>query len=189
FVMTPLILILLLLTNILVVILISKVFYRKIEYVRHDREGVFHWDDKNRDFIDFFKRSFILRYIKWKIQKSPFPWLIKPAFNFIGNCHFGKNTIIENSYIAKEYLDVGKNTYLGNALFANQLWDKNLTIKSIVIGNSVEVLDNCCIAPGTEIGDNTTLLPLTVTSKSDKIASNSIIHYPPLTKKIKKKIR
>lgn len=186
FLITPLLLILLLLTNIFSVILISKVFYRKIKCINHAREGIFHWDDKNKDFVNYFKRSFILRYIKWKIQKSPFPWLIKPAFNFIGNCHFGKDTIIENTFIAKEYLDVGKNTYLGRALFANQLWDKNLTIKGIVIGDSVEVLDNCCIAPGTEIGDNTTLLPLTVTSKCDKIASNSIFYHPHLTKKIKK---
>jgi acetyltransferase-like isoleucine patch superfamily enzyme len=182
FLVTPLFLIILPLINIFMVILISKVIYTKIKRLNLGEEGIFHWSDKSKDFIYYFKRSFILRYIKWKINKSPFPWLIKPAFNFIGNCRFGKNTIVEASYIAKEYLDVGKNAYLGRGLLANHLWDMNLTIKRIVIGDNVEILDNCCIAPGTEISKNTTLLPLTVTSKFDKLAPNSIYHNAPLNK-------
>jgi acetyltransferase-like isoleucine patch superfamily enzyme len=182
FLLTPLFLIILPLINIFIVILMSKVIYGKIKRLNLREEGIFHWNNKSKDFIYYFKRSFILRYIKWKINKSPFPWLIKPAFNFIGNCHFGKNTIIENSYIAKEFLDVGKNAYLGRGLLANHLWDINLTIKRIVIGDNVEIFDNCCIAPGTEISKNTTLLPLTITSKFDKLAPNAIYHNVPLNK-------
>lgn len=182
FLITPLFLIFLYLVNLVVVTLISKVTYRMIQYKNTAKEGIFDWKNKSTDFKNYFKRSFILRYVKWKIQKSPFPWLIKPAFNFIGNCHFGKNTIIENSFIAKEFLEVGENSYLGKALIANQLWDKNLTVKGIKIGENVEVSDNCCIAPGTEIDMNVSLLPLSVTSKCDKLTSHSVYSHSPLKK-------
>jgi len=179
---TPLFLIFLYLVNLVVVTLISKVTYKMLQFKNSAKEGIFDWKDKNIDFKNYFKRSFILRYVKWKMQKSPFPWLIKPAFNFIGNCHFGRNTIVENSYIAKEFLEVGENSYLGKALIANHLWDKNLTVKGIKIGENVEISDNCCIAPGTEIDKDVTLMPLSVTSKCDKLTSNSVYSQSPLKK-------
>jgi acetyltransferase-like isoleucine patch superfamily enzyme len=160
--------------------LITKVFYKAIQYKNPATEGSFHWNDKNQNFNSYFKRSFILRYAKWKIQRSPFPWLIKPAFNFIGNCHFGKKTVIENSYLAKEFLHVGENSYIGKTLLANHLWDKNLTIKGIIIGDNVSISDNCCIAPGTEIEDDVSLLPLSVSSKCEKLTSNSAYFHSPI---------
>ncbi|MFX0083126.1 MAG: hypothetical protein ACFE94_15370 [Candidatus Hodarchaeota archaeon] len=182
FLFSPLFLIILNLLNLIVVILITKISYKIIQYKKPAIEGIFHWKCKNKDFNNYFKRSFFLRYAKWKMQRSPFPWLIKPAFNFIGNCYFGKNTVIENSFIAKELLFVGKNSYLGKALLANHLWDKNLTIKGIIIGDNVEISDNCCVAPGTEIENGVTLFPLSTTSKFDKLTSNSVYNYSPSKK-------
>ena len=182
FLITPLFLIFLILIHLFTVILITKITYNAIQHKNPAKEGTFHWKYKNQDFNNYFKRSFILRYAKWKIQRSPFPWLIKPAFNFIGNCYFGKKTVIENSYLAKEFLQVGKNSYIGKALLANHLWDKNLTIKGIIIGDNVSISDNCCIAPGTEIENDVTLLPLSVTSKCDKLTSNSVYNHSPLKK-------
>ncbi|MFX0030352.1 MAG: DapH/DapD/GlmU-related protein [Candidatus Hermodarchaeota archaeon] len=177
FLLTPFFIIFLFLINLFSVILITKILYMVFRYKNPAKEGIFHWNNKNTDYESYFKRSFVLRYVKWKIQKSPFPWLIKPAFNFIGNCQFGKNTVIEDCFIAKEFLKVGSNSYLGKALLANHLWDKNLTIKSIIIGNNVDISDNCCIAPGTEIEDNVTVLPLFVTSKDDKLRSNLLDNF------------
>jgi len=182
FLITPLFLIILYLINLLLVIFFTKLLYQMIKYLNPVKEGVFQWENKNADYRYYFKRSFILRYVKWKIQKSPFPWLMRSAFNFIGNCQIGKNTVIEDSYLAKELLIVGDNTYIGKVLLANHLWDKNLIIKKITIGNNVTILDNCCIAPGTEIKDNVSLLPLSVTAKNDKLSTNSIYYNTPLTK-------
>jgi acetyltransferase-like isoleucine patch superfamily enzyme len=182
FLITPFILILLFLINLFMVILISKILYKVFQFKIPSKEGIFHWNDKNPDFKSYFKRSFILRHTKWKIQKSPFPWLIKPAFRFIGNCQFGKNTVIEDCFIAKEFLKIGSNSYLGKALLAHHLWDKNLTIKRIIIGDNVEISDNCCIAPGTVIENNVSVLPLSVTSKNGKLSSNSIYYHSPSKK-------
>lgn len=182
FLITPFLLIVLFLINLFTVILISKILYKVFQFKNPAKEGVFHWNNKNPDFNNYFKRSFILRYVKWKMQKSPFPWLIKLAFNLIGNCQFGKNIVIEDCFIAKEFLKIGSNSYLGKALLANHLWDKNLTIKRITIGDNVEISDNCCIAPGTTIENNVTILPLSVTSKHGKLSSNSVYYHSPSKK-------
>ncbi|NVM34694.1 MAG: hypothetical protein HWN81_03800 [Candidatus Lokiarchaeota archaeon] len=188
FFVTPLFLIIVYFMNLLIVIFFTKLLYKFIQYLNPVKEGVFHWENKNNDYKCYFKRSFILRYVKWKIQKSPFPWLIKFAFNFIGNCQIGTNTVIEDSYLAKELLKVGNNTYLGKALIANHLWDKSLTVKKITIGDNVTISDNCCISPGTEIQENVSLLPLSVTTKNDNLSADSIYFNSPLTKISKERL-
>ena len=180
FLITPIIIIILILFGLFILIFSTKIFYKYIQYFNPVREGCFHWENKNSDFKNYFKHSFILRYLKWKLQKSLFPWLIIPAFNFVGNCRIGEKTIIEASYIAKEFLEVGNNVYLGKSLFASHLWDTGLTIKEISIGDNVTISDNCCIAPGTIIEDNVSLLPLTVTAKYDKLSSNNYYFDKPL---------
>lgn len=181
FLMTPFIFIILFMSNLLILTILIKIFYKIILYFNPVEEGTFHWYNKEQNFKNYFKHSFVLRYLKWKLQRSPFPWFMGPAFNFVKNCRFGKNTIIEDSYIAKEFLEVGNNVYLGKSLIANHLWDKNLTIKKVFIGDNVTISDACCIAPGTEVDDDVILLPLSVTAKYDKLLSNRYYYNAPLT--------
>lgn len=188
FILTPLIFIIAYAINLFCVIFTGKLLYNIVKHINPSREGIFNWEKKNKDLNYYFRRSFLLRYIKWKIQKSPFPWLIKFAFNFVGNGQIGKNTVIEDSFLAKEHLEVGNNVYLGRLLLANHLWDKNLTIKKISIKDNVVIYDNCCIAPGTEIEQNVTLLPLSITTKCEKLTPNSIYYNAPLTKIIDKEL-
>ncbi|MFX1321483.1 MAG: hypothetical protein ACFFAQ_07560 [Promethearchaeota archaeon] len=179
---TPLIFIALYIINLSIIILFSKIIYNLIQRKTLIKEGVYHWNNKNKEYNNYFIRSFLLRYVKWKLQRSPFPWLLISGFNFIGNCNFGKNTVIEDSYIAKELLHIGKNTYLGRCLIENHLWDKFLTIKSINIKDNVVISDCCCIAPGSEIENNAFLLPLSVTAKNAKLNSKSLYSGAPLNK-------
>jgi len=182
FLFTPLILIILYLINLLIIILIGKIFYRILQSINPVKEGVFNWGNKDKGYKNYFRRSFLLRYVKWKIQKSPFPWLIKFAFNSIGNCHIGKNTVIEDGFLAKELLNVGNDVYLGKILMANHLWDRNLTIKKIIVEDNVVIQDICCIAPGTEIEQNVSILPLSSTIKCEKLTANSRYYNTPLIK-------
>ncbi len=182
FLLTPLILIIFYIINLLGVIFFGKLFYRIMLYIKPSEEGILDWQNKDKDFIYYFRRSFLIRYVKWKVQKSPFPWLIKFAYNNIGNCQIGRNTVIEDSFLAKEFLEVGNNVYLGKVLIATHLWDKNLSIKKIIIGDNVVIQDNSCIAPGTEIEENVSLFPLSITVKCEKLIANSFYLNTPLVK-------
>ncbi|MFW9826354.1 MAG: hypothetical protein ACFFEY_01900 [Candidatus Thorarchaeota archaeon] len=188
FLLTPLIFIIVYVINLLCVILIGKIFYKIIQIKNPIKEGTFFWETKNKYYKNYFRHSFLLRYIKWKIQKSPFPWLINFAFNFIGNCVVGKDTIIEDSFIAKELLKIGNNTYIGKTLTANHLWDKNLTIKKVCIGSNVVISDLCCVSPGALIKDNTSLLPLSLIRKSEILSPDSVFFDSKIKKLSKKEI-
>jgi UDP-3-O-[3-hydroxymyristoyl] glucosamine N-acyltransferase len=87
-------------------------------------------------------------------------------------------------YLAKEFINVGENAYLGKILLTNQLWDKELTVKGVKIEDGVVVNDGCCIGPGTHIKKNTTVLPFSITSKNDVLDSNSV-YFDATVKKIK----
>ncbi|TFG01396.1 MAG: hypothetical protein EU542_07025 [Promethearchaeota archaeon] len=179
---TPPFIILMHLMNIFFTVLITKLCYFIICKINTPKEGVFHWKNKSKDYDYYFLRSFLLRYIKWKIQRGPYPWLIKKVFNFIGSCKFGKNSIIEDMYLAKEFLNVGKNVYLGKILLTTQLWDKALTVKAVAIEDGVVINDGCCIAPGTIIKKNTNILPFSIVSKNEIIEPNSIYYDAPVKK-------
>ncbi len=182
FLTSPLIIIVLSLTNLISLIVLTKIFYNIIQSLNPVKEGIFHWENKNKEYKYYFRRSFLLRYFKWKLHKSLFPWLVNFAFNILGNCRIGKNTVIEDSYLAKEDLELGNNVYLGKLLLTNHLWDKNLTVKGIVIRDNVVISDNCCISPGAEIEQNVSILPLSVIAKYEKLTSNSVYYNAPLMK-------
>ena len=179
---TPLILIGLYLFNLFLVAIITKIMYLYIERYCPFQEGVYNWQEKTKEYDYYFIRSFLIRYIKWRCLKSPFPWLLAPFFNFIGNCYIGKNSVIEDLYMAKEYVWIGDDVYLGNILLANHYWDKNLTVKGIKIEDNAVICDGCCIGPGSYIQKNATLLPLSITTKSDIMKSDEFYHNIPIKK-------
>ncbi|MBD3255094.1 MAG: hypothetical protein GF383_08365 [Candidatus Lokiarchaeota archaeon] len=172
FLLSPIVVIGFVLLNLSLVLIVVKLIYCIIKKLNPPREGIFNWKENTKEYRFYFIRSFLMRYIKWKIQRSPFPFLIKPVFNFLGNCHFGKYTVIEDMYVAKEFFKVGNNVYLGKIMTANHLWDKELTVKGLNIEDNSVILDGCCVSPGTHIGKNVTLLPLSITSKCDTLNEN-----------------
>jgi carbonic anhydrase/acetyltransferase-like protein (isoleucine patch superfamily) len=179
---TPISLLTIHLLNILITVLVTKLLYKILCDLNKPKEGIYHWSNKTKDYIYYFIRSFLLRYVKWKVQRSPYPWLIKPVFNFIGNCYIQKGAVIEDMHLSKEFLKIGQNAYLGKILLTNQLWDQELTVKGVKVGENVVICDGCCIAPGTIIKDDTTILPFSITSKDDILKSDSLYYGAPINK-------
>lgn len=179
FLISPLVYLLLYLINLYLMVLVVKAIYRFISRKDLDKEGIFHWSNKSEAYEQYFIRSFLIRYLKWKVQRCPFPWLTKPFFNYVGNCYFGKGTVLEDMHIAKEFLTVGKNSYLGKIVMTNHLWDKNLIVKGIEIGDNNVISDGSCISPGTKIGANTNLYPFTMVPKNTHLESESSYHGLP----------
>jgi acetyltransferase-like isoleucine patch superfamily enzyme len=173
FLISPAIYILLYLLNLLLVAVTVKIIYIVINRHEFVKKGTFHWSTKSKAYKQYFVRSFLIRYLKWKVQRCPFPWLTKPFFNYVGNCHFGEGTTLEDMHIAKEFLNVGPNSYLGKIVLTNHLWDKHLTVNDLEIGENSVISDGSCISPGTKVGNNATLLPFTMVPKNAILASDS----------------
>jgi len=182
FLVTPLVIICLYFIHLFIIVISSKFFYKQIKRQCPPNEGVFHWYNKTKEYDYYFVRSFLLRYLKWKVQRSPYPWLLKSTYNYVGNCQIGKGVVIEDLYSAKEFLNIGDHVYIGNCLLANHLWDKSLTIKGINIENNVVISDGCSISPGTNINRDTTILPLSTTKKFTKTEPESVYYGSPINK-------
>ncbi|MGV9198608.1 MAG: DapH/DapD/GlmU-related protein [Promethearchaeia archaeon] len=187
-VFSPLIFIGLYLFNLFLVAVITKIIYVYIERNCPFQEGIYDWQEKTKEYNYYFIRSFLIRYIKWRSLKSPFPWLLAPFFNFIGNCYIGKDSVIEDLYMAKEYVWIGDNVYLGNLLLANHYWDKKLTVKGIKIESNAVISDGCCIGPGAYVQNDVTVLPLSITTKSDVMKANKLYYNTPIQEMEKSKI-
>ncbi|MHA1292881.1 MAG: hypothetical protein ACTSQJ_09465 [Promethearchaeota archaeon] len=185
FLLTPLIIIVFILINLLIISILTKIFYRILKNFNLNEEYHFHWNYKTKDYNLYFIRSFLLRYLRRKTQRSIFPWILNPIFNFVGNCQIGKGTVIENGFIAKEFLKIGKSSYIGNNVLTDHLWDKNLMVKSVNIKENVIIPDLCCISPGTTIENNVNFFPLSITLKNCVISKNSF-HYDIPIKRVSK---
>ncbi len=83
-------------------------------------------------------------------------------------------------FIAKEFLTIGNNVYLGQSLLANHLWDKRLTIKEIIIEDNTVISDGCCITPGTLIKNGVSIFPLSITAKNDILNPGKYYFGAPL---------
>jgi acetyltransferase-like isoleucine patch superfamily enzyme len=83
-------------------------------------------------------------------------------------------------YIAKDYLEIGNNCYLGKTLLTNHLWGENLFVKKIKIKDNVVISDGSTISPGSCIDSNVNIFPLSFTLKSEDLNKKARYYDIPL---------
>ncbi|MHA1490477.1 MAG: hypothetical protein ACTSRI_12585 [Promethearchaeota archaeon] len=178
--LTPLIIIGIYLFHLFFVALFTRWFYRYADK-RGATQGVF---DRNLDAhskaLDYYHvRSFLFKYPIYAFYRSPFPWLLNWELRFIGSNKIGKGTVFEESYI-HSHNNFGDNCYIGTfAHITNHLVDgvyglENLTFFGVNVGNNSIINALTGGLPGTEIGENSTILPMGTTIKFDKLEGNNV---------------
>ncbi|MHA1845327.1 MAG: acyltransferase [Promethearchaeota archaeon] len=177
---TPLIFIGLYLLHLFFIALITSWFYEYAE--KHGAvQGVFdrNLDESSREIDYYHVRSFLFKYPIFAIAHSPFPWLLNLELKILGSNKVGKGTVFEETYI-HSHINFGNNCYLGTfAHMTNHLVDgvygeENLTFFGINIGDNSVLNALTGGLPGTEMGKNTTLLPMGTTVKYDKLNGNKV---------------
>ncbi len=180
FLLTPLVLIGLYLLHLFFVALFTRWFYQYADK-RGATQGIF---DRNLDeastALDYYHvKSFLFKYPVYTIYRSPFPWLLNWELRFIGSNKIGKGTVIEESYI-HSHVNYGENCYIGTfAHITNHLVDgvygfENLTFFGPQLGNNCIFNALTGSLPGTELEDNSTMLPMGTTIKYDLLGGNNI---------------
>ena len=193
FLLIPVILIGCYLLHLFFLALIVRWLYRSSEKKMPSKDGIIPRNIPSKTLDFYHVRSFMLKYPKYVFTKGMFPWLMKWAFNFIGSTNIGKETIIEEQVCGEKYIDLGKNCYIGpNSLLASHLVDGiygNISYFKIKIGDNVTFTGQNGIAPGTEINDNSYLLPMASASKFNVLKGNNYYYGIPLRKIFKSKIQ
>lgn len=118
-------------------------------------------------------RGVVLRILVWSIAKSPFPWLINWALNFVGVCKIAKGTTMEDHVYCKEFLETGKNVYIGqgSGVTSHVVEGKYgaITLKKIYLGDNSVISAHNAISPGTYLEPYTEFLPMSGVTKFHKI--------------------
>ncbi|TFF88801.1 MAG: hypothetical protein EU550_00585 [Promethearchaeota archaeon] len=174
----------LLLTNIIG----KSIYYLYNRNMKRFTQGTFHWSKKDIYYEYYFTHSFLMRLLKWKVQRSIFPWITKWTFSYIANFKIGKNTVLEDCYLAKDYLEIGSNCYIGKILLTNHLWGENLFVKEIIIKDNVVISDGSSISPGTIVKEKVTILPLSSTLKSEGLDGKTQYFNTPINQLSEKKL-
>jgi len=192
----PLVIIGCYLIRLFLVALVARFFWRLSEKKSPSKPGIIPRNFPSKILNYYHIRSFILKYPKNAFTKGMFPWLQPWLYNFMKASQIGKGTTIEESPANDKFLKIGENVYLGvNSVLSSHMIDGifgNITYFKVKVGDNVTAAAKNLIAPGTEIKENSYLLPLASTPKHSILKGNSYYFSGgarPLSKISKRKIR
>ncbi|UYP45919.1 hypothetical protein NEF87_002204 [Candidatus Lokiarchaeum ossiferum] len=142
--------------------------------------------EEARDINIYHLRGMILRILKWEISKSPFPWLVPAAFNFVNVSEIGKGTTLEDQFYTQEFLETGENAYIGQgSIVSSHLVEGKygaITLKKVRIGQNAVLGPFNPISPGALIGDYAEFLPMSGVAKFQKVRGFSKYYGLPVAR-------
>ncbi|MHA1670487.1 MAG: hypothetical protein ACTSV5_07885 [Promethearchaeota archaeon] len=188
----PLIVIACYLIRMISVAITTRIFWRISERISPSKDGVIPRNIKSKAADYYHLRSFMIKYGKNLFTKGMFPWLSNWFFNFVGSSKIGKGTTLEESVASDKFVTVGKNSYMGvNATLASHLVQAifgNIQYFRMHVGDNVTIGAMNQIGPGSEIMDDSYLLPLASTNRHSVLKGGHNYYFGiPLRKIFKKK--
>jgi len=191
FISMPIILIGCYVLHLLLLGITSKLCWKISEKKSPSKSGVIPRNIRSKAANYYHIRSFLIKYGKNSFTKGMLPWLSNWFFNSVGSNKIGKGTTLEESVGMDKFIDVGENCYFGvNSTLASHLIQGifgNITYFKIKVGNNITAAAMCQIGPGSEIHDNSFLLPLASTNKHSVLKGNNYYWGIPLRKIFRRK--
>jgi acetyltransferase-like isoleucine patch superfamily enzyme len=170
----------------------TKLFWSYTEKKSPSKDGIIPRNIQSKTEKFYHLRSFLIKYPKNSFMKGIFPWLSNALFNFIGSTKIGKGSTLEESVGNEKFAEIGENCYIGvNSTLATHLVEGifgNIAYFKINVGNNVTLAGTNQIGPGTEIRDNSYLLPLASATKHSILKGNNYYFGIPLRRIFNKKV-
>ncbi|MFW9972893.1 MAG: acyltransferase, partial [Candidatus Odinarchaeota archaeon] len=188
----PLIIINCYLIRLFFVSLITRGFWMLSEKKSPSKDGIIPRNFPSKILNYYHIRSFLIKYGKNIFTKGIFPWLSNWFYNFVGTSKIGKGTTLEESVVNDKFIEVGENCYIGvNSALASHVIEGifgNISYFKVKTGNNVTASAMNVAGPGSEIHNNSYLLPLASTTKHSVIKGKNYYWGIPLRKIFRKKI-
>jgi len=192
FLMLPIVLLASYLFHLLLVGLITRVFWRITEKISPSKDGIIPRNIASKTANLYHIRSFMIKYGKNAFMKGILPWLSNWFFNFVGASIIEKGSTLEESVVNDRNSIVGKNCYVGvNSALSSHFVEGifgNIVYFKIRLGDNVTLGGFNNIAPGCEISDNSYLLPMAAATKHNTTKGDNYYFGMPLRRIFKKKI-
>jgi len=171
--------------------LMTRFFWRLSEKKSPSKEGIIPRNFPSRTLNYYHIRGFMIKYGKNVFNKGVFPWLSNWLYNFVGSSVIGKGSTLEESICNEKFAIVGKNCYFGvcSALVTHLVDGTfgNVNYFHIKVGDNVTFAGMNLVAAGSEIHDNSYLLPLASSGKHSILKGNNYYWGLPLRKIFRKK--
>jgi len=171
--------------------LATRLFWRFCEKKSPSRDGIIPRNFPSKTLNYYHIRGFLIKYGKNTFAKGAFPWLSNWLYNFVGSSIIGKGSTLEESICNEKFAIVGKNCYFGVcSALATHMVDGtfgNINYFHIKIGDNVTAAGTNLIGAGSEVHDNSYLLPLASTGKHSMLKGNNYYWGIPLRKIFRKK--
>jgi acetyltransferase-like isoleucine patch superfamily enzyme len=155
------------------------------------KEGIIPRNFPSKTLNYYHIRSFLIKYAKNSFVKGIFPWLTNGLYNFVGSTTVGKGSTLEESICNDKFGIIGKNCYFGvSSTLATHLVDGtfgNINYFHVKIGDNVTAAATNLISAGSEVHDNSSLLPLASAGKHSVLKGNNYYWGVPLRKIFRKK--
>ncbi|MBD3340676.1 MAG: hypothetical protein GF353_16330 [Candidatus Lokiarchaeota archaeon] len=180
------------LLHLLFVGLITKILWGITEKKCPTVGGIIQRNVPSKMLNYYHIRSFLLKYPKNAFVKGPFPWLVNWLFNFVGSSKIGKGSTVEEEIAADKFVDIGENCYIGvNSAICSHTVEGifgRIPYFEINLGDNVTCSAFNIVGPGSELQDNSYLLPLGCTGKHQVTKGNNFYFGIPMRKIFKRKI-
>ena len=157
--------------------LATRLFWRFCEKKSPSRDGIIPRNFPSKTLNYYHIRGFLIKYGKNTFAKGAFPWLSNWLYNFVGSSVIGKGSTLEESICNEKFAIVGKNCYFGVcSALATHMVDGtfgNINYFHIKVGDNVTAAGTNLIGAGSEVHDNSYLLPLASTGKHSMLKGNN----------------
>lgn len=192
FLTLPLVVIVFYLSHLFFLGVFTRIFWKYTEKKSPTRDGIIPRNIRSKTVDYYHYRSFMIKYGKNAFVKGIFPWLANWFFNFVGASVINKGTTFEESVSNDRNIEVGKNCYIGvNSALASHVVEG---IFGNIIYFKVKAKDNVTlggfnvVGPGSELRDNSYLLPMAAATKYNITKGKSYYYGMPLHRIFKKKL-
>ncbi|UCC18371.1 MAG: hypothetical protein JSV62_09665 [Promethearchaeota archaeon] len=188
----PLVIIGCYLIRIFLIGVITREFWRWSERKSPSKNGIIPRNFPSKTLDYYQVRSFMIKYPKNVLVKGVFPWLSNWFYNFIGANKIGKETTFEESPSNDRFMEIGNNCYFGvNSAIATHVVEGifgNISYFQSKVGDNVTTAAANVVGPGSEVKNDSYLLPLAATPKHSMLKGKNYYWGMPLRRIFKKKI-
>ncbi|MHA2397375.1 MAG: hypothetical protein ACXADU_00615 [Promethearchaeota archaeon] len=181
FLSMPLVLIGCYLLHLFLIALVTRIIWKITEKISPSKEGIIPRNIRSKAANYYHIRSFLIKYGKNSFSKGVFTWLSNWFGRFLGASKIGKGTTLEESVANDKFFDIGNNCYLGVcAALGTHVVEGifgNISYFNIKVGDNVTASTLNLIGPGSEVRENSFILPMGGATKHTIIGKPDTTNY------------
>ena len=165
------------------IIIFSVLIFKFLNKLNPPKEGRFKKGSKEWKYMN--RRFWTAYFPIWLARALPIPWADIFAYRFFG-VHIGKNVVLYEGYVDPLFVEIGDFTMtsLNICIFSHLIYQEEVLIRKVKIGEACVVGPHTIISPGTIMEDRAILGANSYTDLNQKLEGDLIHVGTPVSIKL-----